>query len=543
MVDTSRRFSLGIWALALGYFTFYLPYIALIKIIILGLWPGGRQPASGFELLPSAIIATAIVMPLIITLLGWWKYAGRREFFGLRVPLPGRWLFLSGVGTALIIGTTTLAYTFKGVSIILALVVLRAGVLTLAPLVDIVFKRKVRWFSWVALGLSVTALVVGFADVGNYKLSSTFVLIVIAYLTGYILRLPCMTVLAKSRDEDARRRYFVEEQMVAMCLLVAVPAVLALIGKGQIMLDLRHGFTTFFGNGLIVPALLVGVCYACLCVFGTLMYLDCRENTFCVPLNRCASILSGVVASYALTFFLNQPPPSVFQLAAAGLILMALLFLSPLHHFDLYLGKLKNTGAALRLKSTGFITRARRLAPVSSIQTAQTASAAATHAVSAQDDIDKLRRLFLFVCSGNTCRSPMAEVIGQSEIAARLNLPFEAIGQSHVQAISAGLSVRPGAPMTPEAQQALQHLGLPVISHQARALTVEMIHQAEMILCMTHVHRQAVIAMTPAVEEKAHCLDPNGDIEDPLGLGFDTYIRCGQRIQGLIRQRLDEAGI
>ena len=101
---------------------------------------------------------------------------------------------------------------------------------------------------------------VALADVGNYKLTITYVLIVSAYLTGYVLRLPCMTVLAKSRDEDATRRYFVEEMMVAMCVLVAVPAVFALFGRGAIMLDLRHGFTTFMGSNLLVPALLVGAC-------------------------------------------------------------------------------------------------------------------------------------------------------------------------------------------------------------------------------------------------------------------------------------------
>ncbi|PYS78719.1 MAG: hypothetical protein DMF66_05305, partial [Acidobacteria bacterium] len=224
MIATSRRFNLGIWGLAFGYFIFYLPYISLIKVIATGLWPGSHQTVSGFELLPAAIIATAVVLPLIVICLGWWRHMSRREFFGLRVPCPSPWLFLSGTATAIIVGTTTLAYTFKGVPLVLAMVILRAGVLVIAPVVDLVLKRRVRWFSWVALGLSVTALAVALADVGNYKLTITYVLIVLAYLTGYVLRLPCMTVLAKSRDEDATRRYFVEEMMVAVCVLVAVPA-------------------------------------------------------------------------------------------------------------------------------------------------------------------------------------------------------------------------------------------------------------------------------------------------------------------------------
>lgn len=540
MVAMSRRFNLGIWGLSFGYFIFYLPYISLIKIIATGLWPGNHQTVSGFELLPAAIIATAVVMPLIIMFLGWWRHASRREFFGLRIPCPSPWLFLSGTATAIIIGTTTLAYTFKGIPLVLAMVLLRAGVLLIAPGVDLVFKRRVRWFSWVALGLSGAALAVALADVGNYKLTTTYVLIVLAYLTGYVLRLPCMTVLAKSRDEDATRRYLVEEMLVAICVLVAVPLIFALLGRGAIMLDLRHGFTTFMGSNLVVPALLAGVCYAGLCLFGTLMYLDCRENTFCIPLNRCASILSGVVASYALALLLKQPPPTVSQLTAAGLIVLALLFLSPLHHLDLYWAKLKNAGAALRLKSIG----QQSLVPVSLTRAAQAESVATPHGGTFdQPYMDGLRRVFLFVCSGNTCRSPMAEIIGNAEIAARLQVPLAAPDASSVHAMSAGLAVNSGAPMTPEAQQTLQQLGFPVTAHRARSLTAELAHEAEKIYCMTQAHRVAVINLLPAAAGKTHCLDPEGDIADPIGHGLETYLKCAGRIHQLVRLRLDELGL
>ena len=540
MIATSRRFNLGIWGLAFGYFIFYLPYISLIKVIATGLWPGSHQTVSGFELLPAAIIATAVVLPLIVICLGWWRHMSRREFFGLRVPCPSPWLFLSGTATAIIVGTTTLAYTFKGVPLVLAMVILRAGVLVIAPVVDLVLKRRVRWFSWVALGLSVTALAVALADVGNYKLTITYVLIVLAYLTGYVLRLPCMTVLAKSRDEDATRRYFVEEMMVAVCVLVAVPAIFALLGRGAIMLDLRHGFTTFMGSTLIVPALLAGVCYAGLCVFGTLMYLDCRENTFCIPLNRAASILSGVVASYALTLLLKQPPPAVSQLVAAGLIVLALLFLSPLHHGGLYWAKLKNAGAALRLKSIG----KQASVPVALVPAAQAASSITPHSSTLnQPYVEGLRRVFLFVCSGNTCRSPMAEMIGNAEIAARLQVPLVTLDASSIHAMSAGVAANSGAAMTPEAQQTLQQLGFPVLPHRARSLTAELAREAQKIYCMTQAHRVAVINLLPSAAGKTHCLDPNGDIADPIGHGLETYLKCARRMHELIRLRLDELGL
>jgi protein-tyrosine-phosphatase len=66
-------------------------------------------------------------------------------------------------------------------------------------------------------------------------------------------------------------------------------------------------------------------------------------------------------------------------------------------------------------------------------------------------------------------------------------------------------------------------------------------HQVELIFCMTRAHREAVIDMIPSVAWKTHCLDPEADIEDPIGKGLETYLKCAGRIRSLIRLRLDEA--
>src|SRR5213078_2929881 len=160
-----------------------------------------------------------------------------------------------------------------------------------------------------------------------------------------------------------------------------------------------------------------------------------------------------------------------------------------------------------------------------------------------QEQINELRQLILFVCSGNTCRSPMAAAIGNAEIAARLQLPFEAAGQANIQALSAGLSARVGAPMTPEAQQALRLLGILAPPHDARNVTVELVHQVEKIFCMTQTHCAAVIDLVPAAAGKTQCLDPNGDVEDPIGSGLAAYVNCARRIHELVRLRFDEISL
>jgi hypothetical protein len=365
MAHTRRRFNLKIWGLALGYFCFYAPYSALVKVTTTGLLPGTGGPVTGFELLPSTVIGTAVLMMACTSLFGWWKYAGRRQFFGVSVVCPSRLVFLSGLGTAVIIGTTTLAYTFNGVSIVLALLLLRAGVLIVAPAIDFLFRRRVRWFSWCALALSLAAVLVALADVNNYRMTLVAGLNTLAYLSGYMLRLPCLNRLGKSEDRNVALRYLVEEQTVAVVLLVAIPAIFALIGRGVIMSELRHGFATFFAGGVAVPGLLIGALYACLYFFGTLIYLDARENTFCIPLNRASSLLAGGVATYALVDLFGQRPPSVAMLSSSGLIIAALLILSPLHHGHRVAGRVRHAlGVAYRAFVDDFAKQSPARAPL-----------------------------------------------------------------------------------------------------------------------------------------------------------------------------------
>src|SRR5205807_4773363 len=207
-------YGLGIWGLGLGYFVFYTPYSGLTKALSNGLL-SSFGPVPGLVLLPASVMATVVGMLGFITVMKWWKYSGHREFFGVAIPFPRLQTFLSGICMATIIGTTTLAFAFGGISIVLVLVLLRAGVLIIAPMVDAIFKRRVRWFSWAAMWTSLLAMAIILSDTANYKLSFAATVDVAAYLTAYFFKFQFMSKLAKSTDADATRRYFVEEQMVA----------------------------------------------------------------------------------------------------------------------------------------------------------------------------------------------------------------------------------------------------------------------------------------------------------------------------------------
>jgi hypothetical protein len=348
-VATKRQYSLAIWLFALGYFVSYVPYSGLSKAVTSGLLTGGRA-VSVASIIPAASVSTAVTVLSLITVLGWWRYGRKRHILGLNIALPKQQAFISGTGFAIIIITTTLAYSFSGVSIILALVLMRAGVLSMSPFIDWVYHRRVRWFSWAGLVISLIAVLISFAGTKDYHLSLAALLNLGAYLFGHALRIPSMTKVAKVPGKELARSYFVEEQSIAMPVLVLIPAILAVLASGNLAAQLRFGFAHLFDPSFAPFAWSIGFFYAALGIFLSFLYLDCRENTFCMPLFACSSLLSGIVASYLVMWFAHGPVPNDAQLVAALVIIAALLVLSPLHHLPLYIRQLREALSEERLK-------------------------------------------------------------------------------------------------------------------------------------------------------------------------------------------------
>lgn len=324
----SRFTRLGIWGYALGYFLCYAPYSALTKLMSQGRIPGMHRALTGFEILPATTLTSLVGMFIFLTLMGWWRHAGHRRVLGREVPCPGRWTFLSGLCSAAIIATTTLSYALSGVSIVFMMLLMRGGVLVIAPLVDAASRRHVRWFSWVALGLSLGALLVAASERTRVTLTAVAAADVIIYLTGYFFRLRFMSHLAKSDDESAALRYFVEEQMVATPAIVLTLAAAALLLRGAVGRALLYGFTGFWTSGGVLAGIAVGLLSQGTGIFGGLILLDRRENTFCVPVNRASSVLSGLCASFGMTALLGAPSVPVAELVGAALIIAAIFVLA-----------------------------------------------------------------------------------------------------------------------------------------------------------------------------------------------------------------------
>jgi RpiB/LacA/LacB family sugar-phosphate isomerase len=142
-------------------------------------------------------------------------------------------------------------------------------------------------------------------------------------------------------------------------------------------------------------------------------------------------------------------------------------------------------------------------------------------------------KTILFLCTGNVCRSPMAEGLFRHAVK----------GRGEFRVLSAGIGAVDGQPPTPHSVQAMKEIGIDISRQRSHALTAEMVRAADFILGMTHSHTDTVMMLYPQAAEKTfllrefdETLEPyEKDICDPIGSPFPVYADCRDQIeQGIV---------
>lgn len=162
-------------------------------------------------------------------------------------------------------------------------------------------------------------------------------------------------------------------------------------------------------------------------------------------------------------------------------------------------------------------------------------------AIHATEVEDTLPCRILFVCTGNTCRSPLAEALCRGLLAQRLGCGWAEVERRGFRVQSAGLAAMMGCEASPEAVAIATRCGGDLSGHHSRSLTLEALALADHLFAMTRSHLRVLLGLQAGIGPAPRLLSPWGeDVPDPIGGSQDVYDDCAARILTSLEARLPE---
>ena len=332
--------------LCLGYFTFYV----ITGISAKYFTPSGAAVSLNMEQMAYMVYNTlgGMVTALsIVFIKRWYKLKSNRTLTvaGLSLPQEVSYIIPSGFMTAIIIPTTTLMYTFEGMSVMVAMVIMRASVIVISRLVDSVqiaqgilrkkvYKEENLAVVFALLAASVNLLYVQRGDF-NFLHNSAAVVILSSYIIAYAIRIYIMNYFKNTRAKGVpldNQGFFGVEQICAFTFAVLL-AVFFFNSKQWFGWDVPQ--IKLFHGSLVEPhplwwwAAISGIAFGIVAFFSVFLFMfKGRTATFAGLVNRLTSLTAGTAATLISALLLGAKFPKFNDWLSLLFILIAVGFLT-----------------------------------------------------------------------------------------------------------------------------------------------------------------------------------------------------------------------
>jgi protein-tyrosine-phosphatase len=149
-------------------------------------------------------------------------------------------------------------------------------------------------------------------------------------------------------------------------------------------------------------------------------------------------------------------------------------------------------------------------------------------------------RTIVFVCTGNTCRSPLAAGLAQRMLAERLGVASNELAARGYTIRSAGVAAYPGDAASAESVAIAAELGVDLTQHRSRLVNPEVLSDATHVIAMTFGHAAALMMRFPGSGPTPVLLCGEADLPDPIGGPLEEYRLCAQIIEQALQVHLEE---